>query len=91
MTQLEPGAAVAAMPFAITYSRKAILHVDRHIPDAAPGAPAVGLGGSQPGSGLGLSLASAVAEAHAGHLVLKDGGGPPDKPGLAATLVLPAA
>ncbi len=45
---------------------------------------------SQPGSGLGLSLAAAVAEAHAGKLVLRDGGGPPDRPGLTATLELPA-
>ncbi len=46
---------------------------------------------SQPGSGLGLSLAAAVAEAHAGKLILADGGGPPARPGLSATLRLPAA
>lgn len=46
---------------------------------------------SQPGSGLGLSLASAVAEAHTGRLVLGDGGGPPTRPGLSVTLQLPAA
>ena len=46
---------------------------------------------SQPGSGLGLSLAAAVAEAHTGKLVLADGGGPPTRPGLSATLRLPAA
>ena len=46
---------------------------------------------SQPGSGLGLSLASAVAEAHTGKLVLGDGGGPPTRPGLSVTLRLPAA
>ncbi|RYG28917.1 MAG: HAMP domain-containing histidine kinase, partial [Burkholderiales bacterium] len=46
---------------------------------------------SQPGSGLGLSLASAVAEAHTGKLVLGDGGGPPTRPGLSVTLQLPAA
>ncbi|HOY79211.1 MAG TPA: HAMP domain-containing sensor histidine kinase [Hyphomonadaceae bacterium] len=46
---------------------------------------------SQPGSGLGLSLASAVAEAHAGKLILADGGGPPTRPGLSVTLQLPAA
>jgi signal transduction histidine kinase len=46
---------------------------------------------SEPGSGLGLSLAAAVAEAHAGRLVLTDGGGPPGKPGLSAVLALPAA
>ncbi len=46
---------------------------------------------SEPGSGLGLSLAAAVAEAHAGRLVLSDGGGPRDRPGLCAMLALPAA
>jgi signal transduction histidine kinase len=46
---------------------------------------------SQPGSGLGLSLASAVAEAHSGRLVLNDGGGSGDRPGLSVTLLLPAA
>jgi len=46
---------------------------------------------SQPGSGLGLSLAAAVAEAHTGKLVLRDGGGPPMRPGLSVTLQLPAA
>jgi signal transduction histidine kinase len=39
---------------------------------------------TQPGSGLGLSLASAVATLHGGELRLSDG-----KPGLRATLVLP--
>jgi signal transduction histidine kinase len=46
---------------------------------------------SQPGSGLGLSLAAAVAEAHSGRLVLSDGGGPAERPGLSAALVLPVA
>ncbi len=46
---------------------------------------------SQPGSGLGLSLAAAVAEAHSGKLVLGDGAGSDDRPGLSATLVLPSA
>jgi signal transduction histidine kinase len=46
---------------------------------------------SEPGSGLGLSLAAAVAEAHTGKLVLGDGGGPPTRPGLSVTLYLPAA
>jgi hypothetical protein len=46
---------------------------------------------SEPGSGLGLSLTSAVAEAHAGRLVLGDGIGPVSRPGLKATLVLPSA
>lgn len=40
---------------------------------------------SQPGSGLGLSLASAVATLHSGELRLNDA-----HPGLVATLVLPA-
>jgi signal transduction histidine kinase len=40
---------------------------------------------SQPGSGLGLSLASAVATLHGGELRLGDA-----YPGLIATLVLPA-
>jgi len=40
---------------------------------------------SQPGSGLGLSLASAVATLHGGELRLGDA-----HPGLAATLVIPA-
>jgi signal transduction histidine kinase len=41
---------------------------------------------SEPGSGLGLSLASAVAHLHAGELRLMDNG-----PGLKATLALPRA
>jgi signal transduction histidine kinase len=40
---------------------------------------------SQPGSGLGLSLASAVATLHGGELRLGDG-----RPGLVATLAIPA-
>jgi signal transduction histidine kinase len=46
---------------------------------------------SAPGSGLGLALVAAVAEAHAGKLILSDGGGTPERPGLAATLSLHAA
>ena len=46
---------------------------------------------SEPGSGLGLSLASAVADAHSGKLVLADGNGSPGRPGLKASIVLPAA
>jgi signal transduction histidine kinase len=40
---------------------------------------------TQPGSGLGLSLASAVATLHGGELRLDDA-----HPGLAATLAIPA-
>jgi nitrogen-specific signal transduction histidine kinase len=40
---------------------------------------------TQPGSGLGLSLASAVATLHGGELRLGDSG-----PGLTATLAIPA-
>ena len=40
---------------------------------------------TQPGSGLGLSLASAVATLHGGELRLGDAG-----PGLVATLAIPA-
>ena len=40
---------------------------------------------TQPGSGLGLSLASAVATLHGGELRLGDA-----HPGLSATLVIPA-
>jgi signal transduction histidine kinase len=40
---------------------------------------------SQPGSGLGLSLASAVATLHGGELRLGDA-----RPGLVATLAIPA-
>jgi signal transduction histidine kinase len=40
---------------------------------------------TQPGSGLGLSLASAVATLHGGELRLADA-----HPGLAATLAIPA-
>jgi len=39
---------------------------------------------SEPGSGLGLSLAAAVAHLHGGELRLED-----NRPGLKATLVLP--
>ncbi len=41
---------------------------------------------SQPGSGLGLSLASAVAHLHGGELILED-----NKPGLRAVIALPRA
>ncbi len=44
---------------------------------------------SEEGSGLGLSLVEAVADVHHGAFTLEDGGGPPDRPGLSATLRLP--
>jgi signal transduction histidine kinase len=46
---------------------------------------------TQPGSGLGLSLTAAVADAHGGRLELADGEATGDSPGLKATLLLPAA
>ncbi|MBA3068160.1 MAG: HAMP domain-containing protein [Hyphomonas sp.] len=46
---------------------------------------------TQPGSGLGLSLVQSVADLHGGELVLSDGNGPKDRPGLRATLRLPRA
>jgi hypothetical protein len=46
---------------------------------------------TQPGSGLGLSLAAAVAEAHAGRLELTDAEPGASPPGLRACLVLPAS
>lgn len=44
-----------------------------------------------PGSGLGLALVDAVAELHDGMLILLDGDGPPERPGLRAQLRLPRA
>ncbi len=44
---------------------------------------------THPGSGLGLALVDSVADMHGGALILSDAGGPPDIPGLKATLRLP--
>ncbi|HEY0052187.1 MAG TPA: sensor histidine kinase, partial [Caulobacteraceae bacterium] len=48
---------------------------------------------SEPGSGLGLSLVAAVAEAHGGRLQLDEGPGVVDDngPGLRVALILPSA
>jgi signal transduction histidine kinase len=46
---------------------------------------------TQPGSGLGLVLVVSVAEMHGGEFILGDGSGPPEAPGLKATLRLPRA
>ena len=46
---------------------------------------------TQPGSGLGLALVQSVADLHGGALILDDGNGPTDRPGLKATLRLPRA
>jgi len=66
------------------------------VSDRGPGIPAADRGRavqrfvrleqsrSEPGSGLGLSLVSAVAHLHGGELLLED-----NKPGLKATLVVP--
>lgn len=46
---------------------------------------------TEPGSGLGLSLASAVAEMHQGRLVLQNGEAGPNGPGLKVSLILSSA
>ena len=46
---------------------------------------------TQPGSGLGLSLVEAAADLHDGMLILLDGDGPEEQPGLRAQLRLPRA
>jgi len=46
---------------------------------------------SASGSGIGLSLVSAIAELHRGRLELDDGAPGPDGPGLRVAIILPAA
>lgn len=44
---------------------------------------------TQPGNGLGLAMVSAIAGLHSGQLVLEDGPGSADAPGLRAALLFP--
>jgi signal transduction histidine kinase len=93
---LNPAAAARAREIAIE-ARRENDHVLLSVTDHGPGIPAgdrkhaverfVRLEASRtlPGSGLGLSLASAVATLHGGELRLDD-----SHPGLTATLVIPA-
>ncbi|HPE47410.1 MAG TPA: ATP-binding protein [Hyphomonas sp.] len=74
--------------------------VDLTVLDTGPGIPAgsrervvqrfqrMDSARTQPGSGLGLALVDSVAEMHGGKLILADGSGPPEAPGLKATLRL---
>jgi len=95
---LRPGAAAAAASHEIVIeARRDGASVLLSVTDRGPGIPEadrahaverfVRLEASrtQPGSGLGLSLASAVATLHGGELRLGDA-----HPGLSATLVIPA-
>jgi len=77
--------------------------VDLTVVDTGPGVPAeardrvvqrfqrMDSARTQPGSGLGLALVDSVAEMHGGQLILADGSGPANAPGLKATLRLPRA
>jgi signal transduction histidine kinase len=77
--------------------------IDLTVIDSGPGIPAEERGNvtqrfhrldsarTLPGSGLGLALVESVAELHRGDLILDAGNGPPEKPGLKATLRLPRA
>lgn len=77
--------------------------VDMVVKDTGPGVPAESRNAvverfhrmdsarTLPGSGLGLSLVDSVADMHGGRLILDDGDGPADAPGLKATLRLPRA
>ena len=87
----------------LTVSRGPEGSVDLTVTDSGPGVPEearkrvvqrfqrMDSARTQPGSGLGLALVVSVAEMHGGELLLSDGGGPPDAPGLKATLRLPRA
>ncbi|MDO9561540.1 MAG: ATP-binding protein [Bradyrhizobium sp.] len=93
---LGPGA-VGAAPEILIEARRDGASVLLSVTDHGPGIPAADRGHAverfvrleasrtQPGSGLGLSLASAVATLHGGELRLGDG-----NPGLMAALAIPA-
>ncbi len=95
---LKYGAPAAGAPSVRLVAAAAPGEVRLTVADNGPGIPAadraraterfVRLDGSRsrPGSGLGLALVHAVARLHGGRLILEDA-----RPGLAATLALPAA
>jgi signal transduction histidine kinase len=88
---------------ALTVSRGPEATIDLSVLDSGPGIPAeerpnviqrfhrMDSARTQPGSGLGLALVHSVVELHGGELILSDGNGPEDRPGLKATLRLPRA
>ncbi len=75
-------------------------HVDLVVKDTGPGIPDTerddvrkrfhrrDAARTLPGSGLGLALVEAVVDIHRGALILLDGDGPPERPGLKAILRL---
>lgn len=87
----------------LTARRSSPAEVELAVTDTGPGIPAedrervverfvrLEQSRTQPGSGLGLSLAAAVADAHGGRLQLADGGGAGLARGLKASLMLPSA
>ncbi|MFN7180878.1 sensor histidine kinase [Hyphomonas sp.] len=87
----------------LTVSRGPEATIDLSVLDSGPGIPEeerpkviqrfhrMDSARTQPGSGLGLALVHSVAELHGGELILSDGNGPKDRPGLKATLRLPRA